>query len=301
MNTGIPHGPELGTVVVGVDGSGPATRAALWAAAEADRRDRPLRIVYAADLDRLTQLASARVIDQIHEAGRDLLQDAALAVRERFPDLTVIRELSRRDPVSGLHVSAGRHDTLVVGSRGLGGFGTLMLGSVGLEVAARSRLPVVVVRGESDGPTTGVVTAAVRGRGDTDWVRFAAREAQLRKATLRVLSAWSPLAHAGSVITMLDGPDETTREHTRRVEILAEPLRRAFPNLTLTTEVAGGSSAAAVLVEASRHTDLLVVGARRRPMGLGPSLSHVAHVLLHHAHCPVAIVPRRGTDGRDTW
>ena len=174
-----------------------------------------------------------------------------------------------------------------------------MLGSVGLEVAARSQVPVVVVRGEAAGPATGVVTAAVRGTADADWMGYAAREAQLRKATLRMLSVWNPLTHAGSMATMLDGLDEMAQAHGRHMETLAEALRRAFPALTLTTEVAGGTSAAGILVEASRHTDLLVVGARRRPMGLGPSLGHVAHALVHHAHCPVAIVPRRDRNSEE--
>lgn len=299
MNTDTPADPDLGTVVVGVDGSPPARRAALWAAAEAHLRRRPLRIVYAADLDRLTLFASAEAIDQIHDTGRELLLGTARAAQEKFPDLTVLRELSRKDPVTALHLAAGPHDTIVVGNRGLGGFGTLMLGSVGLEVAARSRLPVVVVRGEPDTPDTGVVTAAVRGTADRDWVRHAAREAQLRKATLRVLSMWNPLARAGSMATMLDGLDEPAQEHARRMEALAEPLRRAFPDLALTTEVASGTSAAGALVEASRHTDVLLLGARRRPMGLGHSLGHVAHAVLHHAHCPVVIVPRRGRNGEE--
>ncbi|MGA5169236.1 MULTISPECIES: universal stress protein [Streptomyces] len=300
MSTDIPGDPDLGTVVVGVDGSAPARRAALWAAAEANRRRRPLRIVYAADLDRLTLLASGDTIDRIHDIGREALLEAALLAQERFPDVTVVRELSRKSPVAALRLSAGPQDTIVVGNRGLGGFAALMLGSVGLDVAARSRSPVAVVRGEPDAPGTGVVTAAVRGTTDGDWLPFAAREAQLRKATLRVLSMWNPLAHAGSVATMLDGPDKMAREHARHLETLTGPLHRTFPGLTLTTEVAGGTSAAGVLVEASRHTDVLVIGARRRPMGLGPGLGHVAHAVLHHANCPVMIVPRGAADGEET-
>ncbi|GAA2439524.1 universal stress protein [Streptomyces lavendulocolor] len=296
MSTDIPGEPDLGTVVVGVDGSAPARRAVLWAAAEANRRRRPLRIVYAADLDRLTLLASADTIDRIHDTGRDALLEAALLAQERFPDVTVVRELSRKSPVAALRLSAGPQDTIVVGNRGLGGFATLMLGSVGLDVAARSRSPVAVVRGEPDAPGTGVVTAAVRGPADGDWLPFAAGEAQLRKATLRVLSMWNPLAHAGSVATRIDGPEEMTRERARHLETLAGPLHRTFPGLTLTTEVAGGTSAAGALVEASRHTDLLVIGARRRPMGLG----HVAHAVLHHAHCPVMIVPRGAANSEET-
>ncbi|WP_323187697.1 MULTISPECIES: universal stress protein [unclassified Streptomyces] len=48
---GITGSPELGSVTVGVDGSEPARRAALWAAAEAARRGSTLRIVHATDTD----------------------------------------------------------------------------------------------------------------------------------------------------------------------------------------------------------------------------------------------------------
>ncbi|MEU1891205.1 universal stress protein [Streptomyces pristinaespiralis] len=299
MSTGTVGGPELGTVVVGVDGSEHARAAAQWAAAEADRRGRPLRILYGADLDRLTRLASMEAIEQIREAGRVLLLETAAVVQDRFPGLTVIRELSRKDPASGLRAAAGPSDTVVVGSRGLGGFRTLLLGSVGLEVAARCWVPVVVVRGEPDSADTGVVTAAVRGPADTDWLGYAAREAHLRKGELRVLSVWNPLIHAAGTATLLNGLDETAQEHGRRMKRLAEPLCDAFPGLTLTTEVSSGTSAAGLLVEASRHTDLLVLGARRRPVGLGPRLGHVAHALLHHAHSPVAIVPRGTGDSEE--
>ncbi|MFB7223547.1 universal stress protein [Streptomyces sp. NPDC056227] len=54
--------PELGSVIVGVDGSEPARRAALWAAAEAARRDSPLRIVYAADTDSWVLYLSAEKV-----------------------------------------------------------------------------------------------------------------------------------------------------------------------------------------------------------------------------------------------
>ncbi len=55
---------------------------------------------------------------------------------------------------------------------------------------------------------------------------------------------------------------------------------------------------AGVLVEASRHADLLVMGGRRAPgaLGITRSLGRAAHSLLHHAHCPVLLVPRTGSD-----
>lgn len=83
-----------------------------------------------------------------------------------------------------------------------------MLGSVGLGVAARAEVPVIVVRGEADRPETGSVTAAVHGPEDLDWLLIAAAEADARKAALRVVSLWNILTHVGSVATMIgDGVD----------------------------------------------------------------------------------------------
>ncbi|MFD9822951.1 universal stress protein [Streptomyces violascens] len=51
---------------------------------------------------------------------------------------------------------------------------------------------------------------------------------------------------------------------------------------------------AAVLVEVSRYADLLVMGGRRSPGYIGPPLGRATHSLIHHAHCPVELVPRCG-------
>ena len=52
-----------------------------------------------------------------------------------------------------------------------------------------------------------------------------------------------------------------------------------------------------VLLEASATADLLVVGARRKQQTFGLQLGRVAHTVLHHCACPVAVVPRRSCDG----
>lgn len=48
-----------------------------------------------------------------------------------------------------------------------------------------------------------------------------------------------------------------------------------------------------VLLDASADADLLVVGAQRRHGHFGLQLGGVAHAVLHHAACPVAVVPQR--------
>lgn len=47
-------------------------------------------------------------------------------------------------------------------------------------------------------------------------------------------------------------------------------------------------------VDASRHADLLVVGGRRSPGHLGPTLGRITPALLRHAHRPVELIPRQG-------
>ncbi|MEV6327738.1 universal stress protein [Streptomyces sp. NPDC051909] len=288
---GQPARPELGNVVVGIDGSPAARTAALWAAAEAARRGRTLHLVHAADTDRRALFADAETIQTVREVGRDLLTDTAEAVRERFPDLSVSRELGRQEPVSGLLAAAGRNGTIVVGHRGLGGFATLMLGSVGLGVAARADVPVIVVRGEDERPETGTVLAAVHDPSDLGWLLLAAAEAEARKASLRLESVWNVFAHVGRVATMLDDLDGIARRRVREAKELADRVRRAHPGLNVTHHVETGTSTPGILIEASRGADLLVMGRGGRPLGLGPALGRVAHALIHHAHCPVEIVP----------
>ncbi|MFD0508215.1 universal stress protein [Streptomyces chiangmaiensis] len=46
-----------------------------------------------------------------------------------------------------------------------------------------------------------------------------------------------------------------------------------------------------VLVSRSAAADLLIIGVRRRRGHVGLQLGTAAHVVLHHAQCPVAVVP----------
>lgn len=235
---------------------------------------------------------SAEIIERIHKAGRELLEVTAAAVSERFQGLYVSTAYSRRDPVSALHRVAAKHGTTVVGHRGLGGFESLMLGSVGLRVAAGATTPVIVVRGGEDRAEKGVVLAAVRDEYDLKCAQRAARDAELRKATLRLLTVGNILEHAGSVVTMLDDVAEFADRHVRSLQSVADRVREEFPALTVDTGAEKSVSVASVLVEASSHADLLVMGGRRSTGFFGPTLGRVTHSLLHHEHCPVELIPR---------
>ncbi|MET9881840.1 universal stress protein [Streptomyces sp. NPDC006430] len=288
---------ELGAVVVGVDGSEPARRAALWAASEAARRERPLHIVYAADTDGRALYASVETIERVRKAGRELLDETAAAIAEQHPELAVTTELGRGKPVPSLTRSAALRGTIVVGSRGLGGFSSLMLGSVGLKVAAGATTPVIVVRGPDERAEAGVVLAAVRDENDLDVARYAAREASLRKSSLRLLHVWNVLESVGNVVTMLDNVEEIAGEEVQHLTTVADRIREEFPDLTVHATAEKSRSVAGVLVEASQNADLLVMGGRRSSGYIGRTLGRVTHTLVHYADCPVQLIPRR--DGEE--
>ncbi|MFF4326164.1 universal stress protein [Streptomyces sp. NPDC001591] len=290
--------PDTSSVIVGVDGSAQAREAALWAAAEAVRRGRPLHIVHGVDTDGRALYLAAETIERARAAGRELLDDTEKAVVAEYPGLHVTTEFSRADAVTSLHRAGGLHGTVVVGNRGLGGFNTLMLGSVGLDTAATAKTPVIVVRGIEEGEERGTVLVAVRDEHDLLCARYAAREAELRKASLRLLHVWNLLRSVGTVVPMLDGVDEIAGRHEEPLRTVTYTIRDEFPDLTVAGDAEKGVSVAGVLVEASRHADLLVMGGRRppTPLGLGRNLGRATHSLLHHAHCPVLLIPRLGSD-----
>ncbi|MFB7511191.1 universal stress protein, partial [Streptomyces broussonetiae] len=75
---------------------------------------------------------------------------------------------------------------------------------------------------------------------------------------------------------------------------LDEALRaavREHPEVEIRRHVVEGP-AHRVLLDATAEADLIVVGAQRRHGHFGLQLGRIAHTLLHHARCPVAVVPQ---------
>ncbi|MEU1484102.1 universal stress protein [Streptomyces sp. NPDC005752] len=288
MRTPMSGARERPRTVVGVDGSEQATAAALWSAADAARLHHGLFLVHATNLDRLDRFASFETSEHVKDRGNALLAEAEKEIRRRFPSLDLAVKMSRRNPVAALHAAARPGDTIVVGSRGSGGFGPLLLGSTGLEASVGSPAPVIVVRGETGGKDGAPVTAAVRDERDAVWLARTAQEAQARGQSLRLLNVRRLLGGIGGRPAPSDdagGPGE------RLTNDLAARLRADRPGLTVRAEVVTARSVASALVEASRETALLVMGSHERRSVSVLGLGHVVHAALHHSHCPVQIVP----------
>ncbi len=139
----------MSTILVGVDGSSGSGAAVRFALEEARIRGAELKAVSAwhvppavygagwapagSDVDEFRKLAEAALSASLADNGAG---DSGVVVTP------ILRE---GHPVDILVAESGRADLLVVGSRGLGGFKGLLLGSVSQQCAQHSRCPVVVV------------------------------------------------------------------------------------------------------------------------------------------------------------
>ncbi|MFJ3175302.1 universal stress protein [Streptomyces roseus] len=287
----------LAPVVVGVDGSPSSLTAADWAADEAARLALTLRIVYAS----LWERYEGAVPPTLNRPSGQVLAESIVAagaerVRRRNPGLQVTTDIAAEDAASALLREGQAADAVVVGSRGRGGLADLLLGSVVLVVAARSSGPLVVVRGDRhalEGRNGRVLLGIGPYDVDSPAVRFAFREAAARDAELDIVSTWRRPLH--EPVDHMASPGDVPRDREERaaalVEEAVEVAAREHPQVRLRRTTLEGT-AHKVLTERSAAADVLVVGARRPDSLIGRELGRVAHRALHHAHCPVAVVPQ---------
>ncbi|MEU8585846.1 universal stress protein [Streptomyces sp. NPDC048664] len=284
-------------MVVGVDGSESSLAAVDWSADEAARHGLPLRLVYASLWARYEGVTPSNSPDRPSEQvmAENIVAVATERARRRRPEVDVSGDVVPEDAVSALLREGNNASVLVTGSRGRGELKGLLLGSVGLAVAARAYGPVIVVRGDRSA-ITGEHGRVLLGAGDPgttdEAVRFAFREAEARGCVLDVVRAW--LRPARTTAGRPTG--ESSREDEKQAADLLDTLLReataAHPDVRVRRSTVEGP-ARSVLLRRSAAADLAVIGARRRQGHLGLQLGRVGHRLLHHADCPVALVPQR--------
>jgi nucleotide-binding universal stress UspA family protein len=285
-------------IVVGIDGSDTAIRAARWAAIEAHRRKLPLRLVHTFDIPvgyLPGVVAPQAVRDGMREQGWDWLHAARDAVAEIVPDLDpeLVVEFG---PVMPFLVGQSRTASVVVlGTRGLGGFTGLLVGSVSVALAGRAHCPVIIARGRGaddvpplDGPVVVGVDGTPAGEAA---IAFAFEEAAIRGAALYAVHTWTDTlldaALAGDPAMLDFHPLQQSA-----YEILAERLagwQEKYPDVRVYREVVRDRPAAALLRYAE-NAALVVVGTRGRGGFRGLVLGSTSQHLLHHAPCPVAVV-----------
>ncbi|MFI6650183.1 universal stress protein [Streptomyces sp. NPDC050529] len=280
-------------VIAAVDGSTHSRDALDWAAREAAGRGLPLMVVHVRLLTRRTgQEAQER-------EAQELLAQSVRRVNRIAPGLRATT-LAPLDFPSAALVSLSRDASLVVvGSRGLGGFRSLMLGSNSLATASMAKCPVVVINGgrpdeepdESLQDSFRDVVAGVAADESSEAVlEFAFETAAARPgARLRIVHGWTMFSSMLSGGPVFDR-DAAADAAERSLAELTAGWREKYPQVEVVKEPVNGS-ASRTLVTASATAALTVIGRRKGGESLGLGLSPVAQTTLTHALGPVAVVP----------
>jgi len=281
-------------IVAATDGSEESLRAVDWAAREAVLRGAPLRIVSAAAL--LPRMMGRHdgphvetVTDVLSENRDRALAAAAARAAKISPDLLVDTDRLPGAPAEAVTDSGSGALMLVVGSRGVGAFTALILGSVSRYTATHAPCPVVVVRDEISAEHRQVAV----GIGDPDTsaaaLSFAFEEATLRKASLLAVHAWNTPPSEGARVWeafAAPGAQAIQEQLTSKLTALLDDWRAKYPDVPVSQDVVAGHPGRA-LAGLSARADLVVIGRHAGPHGPGA----VTHAVLSHAHGPVVTIP----------
>lgn len=284
-----------GRVVVGFDGSESSTRAAQWAAAEAQARGRGLALLHAV-LPPVTTgglgVGLPPSLDLIEELERQAM-DQLEAFAATFPDLDVRSQVSIGAPSAVLLESSESADLVVVGSRGRGGFAGLLLGSVGAQVAAHAACPVAVIRQAAPATARTLVVGIDGSPAAESALAFAFDEASHHHWSIVAIHAWDVPAY--DLLIVPNGPvpvplaDVADDEVRLTAEVLAG-FRDDYPDVEVEERLVR-SPAVAALVAASAGAAMVVVGTHGHGPAMGALLGSVSNGLLHKATVPVVVVP----------
>ena len=145
-------GSASGRVVVGIDGSTASDDAVQFAFAEARLRGVGVTAVHAWEKPPYDvppshdPLPPYLVADELATTESGLLAGLLGAWPSKYPDVDLRTEAVNGDPVEALVTRSPGATMLVVGSRGHGGFSSLLLGSISHGVLHHARCPVVIIR-----------------------------------------------------------------------------------------------------------------------------------------------------------
>lgn len=282
--------------VVGVDGSHDSRHAALWAAAHADDRVAELHLVAAwsvpvsTAMTPMSAVTTGASVDAI-EASANAAVDELARELEPSLDIPVHRSVGHGNPAATLLEASRDAELLIVGSRGLGGFTRLVLGSTSTQCATHSATPVAVIPSTASVVQGGSIVVAFDGSANAiaalEWAcAFAGRG-----TTINCVSVWdtTPIAVGADQFFFPEACDlaEQRFEHLVEQTILSVRRRNVAVRHTFLT-----SQPRAALAGVAAGADLLVMGARGHGAIGAALLGSVSTWLLHHVTRPMVVVPQ---------
>lgn len=268
----IPHP----AVMVGVDGSAAAIRAAEWAVDEAVGREVPLRLVHTIPTE--VEPAPFSAVGNVNmevEYAETALRVACAAVTATGKPVKVETEVLRGDPAATLIAESATAVMICMGSTGIGRLARALLGSTAVEVAEAAHCPVAIIRSHEgrSAPLSPLIVAAVDDSADSDLVaELAITEAKMRQTPLLVVGV---------------SRTETDRRSGTDVERRAQSWRVAHPNVDIYA-CSTRDDIVDFLAASNRTIELAVIG--------GADADQVAnligprdHPVIGHAECSVLV------------
>ncbi|KRC35866.1 hypothetical protein ASE27_11350 [Oerskovia sp. Root918] len=284
-------------VIVGVDGSTNSRSALTWAAHEACLRGVPLLIVHSRFRPAYDPIfAGGFYLPPVAAEGNEIdevLRVSSEMAQQVEPELEV-ETTARPGPAALALLDAASEGAglVVVGSRGLGAFGAVFLGSVSVQLAAQSPVPVVVVPAEMTFSTVGPVVVGIDGSPASNVALVeAAGEAGRRHSPLDIVVAYT--IPADPLVTSLTPSIDEFRTAFRiraqeAAATAAENAGRVSQTLAVRTHVLEGPPVREI-ARAAVAASLVVVGSRGYGEFRGPVLGSVSQGLLRHAKWPVLV------------
>lgn len=291
------HGP----VVVGMDGSAEALRAAAYGAWEAKRREVPLRLVFAHQPEPVWGPSILLADDYRWERrwAHDMLVEAEQRVTATSPDVT-LESAVVSGSAAGALVDESKHASLVIiGTRAAAGVIGHLSGSVAAQVAAHAHTPVIVIRPTDDGDvdptniTDRPVIVGLDGSIESERaMAFAVEQAVARGADLRAVYVWNVLEvhDIGPIIPEDFDADVEEKKASRLLTEATEGWASSYPDLTIARRVIHGLDAVDSLSQAGDEAGMIVVGSRGHGGFLGLRLGSTVDGLIRHAGPPMAVV-----------
>lgn len=279
-----------GPVVVAVDGTEDGLRATRYAALEAQRTGRTLRLVHVLhDTVPWNPMFVAFPSEKMEAHGHELLDEAERVARETG-GAEVDRVLTEGARAVGLLHQIDDAALVVVGTRH-SEFKRVFTGSTSVALAARAPCPVVCVPESWTAETpVGTVIAAVDGSPATEAVLAAGFDhAERRHSDVLVLHAWRPsvVYDKGSAATV----ESKWREIAQaQLEPVVEAAQAAYPDVKASLDLRYEFPADA-MERVSGEAGLLVLGRHGHGGLFGHTIGGTARAMIRAGKCPVEIVP----------
>jgi nucleotide-binding universal stress UspA family protein len=276
------------SIVVGIDGSKAALRAAYWAVDEAVKRDVPLRLLYAIDADHARETTPVDMARKLATA-ESALRRAHAAIEAMSRPVKIESEIAHEPPVKSLSRASASAAMVCVGAVGLHHFRAGRMGSTTAVLTASAHCPVAIVRDRDDHSrhlADGIVVE-VDGAPDNGLVLGAAmEEALLRDAPIQAVICRQTVADDDGAADG-DGDRRALADLDRRLS----RWKRQYPQLRVRSLTVRGTLTE-YLAYRQRSVQLVIVGSHDREH-LGELLGPVGNAVLHDADCSLLIVNRQ--------